>query len=235
MKSVGLCGLLLCATALTPSASAASFQISESFGDITTLAGAGWTVVNNSTPGGLTSWFQGTDALTAQSGSPDSYIAANFNAAAFGGNISLWLITPEVTLANGVALSFYTASTQGAPDNLEIRYSASGLSSNVGATDTSVGDFSNLLFAINPGLEPTGYPGAWALETATISGLSAPVSGRFAVRYVVPDTSTNGDFIGIDTLGVSAPVPEPSGVALSMLGLAALLSLARSRRKRNSQ
>jgi hypothetical protein len=73
------------------------------------------------------------------------------------------------------------------------------------------------------------------LETATISGLSAPVSGRFAVRYVVPDTSTNGDFIGIDTLGVSAPVPEPSGVALSMLGLAALLSLARSRRKRNSQ
>jgi hypothetical protein len=235
MKSVRLFGLLLCATALVPCASAATFQINEGFDDITTLAGAGWTIVNNSAPVGQTSWFQGTAALTAPSGNADSYIAANFNAADFSGNISLWLASPEVTLANGVALSFYTASTQGAPDRLEVRYSTSGPSSNVGATDTSVGDFSSLLLTINPTLAPTGYPADWALGTATISGLSAPVSGRFAFRYVVPDTSINGDFIGIDTVRVSAPIPEPSGVALSMLGLAALLSLARNRRKRNSQ
>ena len=152
MKRISLCGLLLCTSTLLPSASAGVFQINEGFNDISTLTGAGWTIVNNSAPAGSTSWFQGTDALTARSGPADSYIAANFNAAAFGGNISLWLLTPEVTLQNGLRFSFFTASTQFAPDRLEVRYSTNGTSSNVGSTDTSFGDFSNLLLAIDPDL-----------------------------------------------------------------------------------
>ena len=66
MKPVRLFGLLLCATAFLPSASAGPFQVNQGFNDISTLTAAGWTMVNNSAPAGPTSWFQGTDALTAQ-------------------------------------------------------------------------------------------------------------------------------------------------------------------------
>ena len=235
MISERLYSLLLCAAVILPGASAA--QLTEGFDNITTLPGSGWAIVNNSVAAGSTSWFQGTPALTAQSGAANSYIAANFNAAAFGGNISLWLITPLLTLDNGVTISFYTASTQGAPDNLEVRYSTNGASANVGANATSVGDFTNLLLAINPSLTGAGYPSSFTGETATISGLAAPVTGRFAFRYDVPDTSTNGDFIGLDTVSVSSAAsatPEPATLSLGLLGLAFLLPLA-ARRKHHSQ
>ncbi|MEO8344117.1 MAG: choice-of-anchor J domain-containing protein, partial [Betaproteobacteria bacterium] len=46
----------------------------------------GWATINNSTPIGITDWFQGnTGVFDAQSGAADSYIAANFLAAANGG------------------------------------------------------------------------------------------------------------------------------------------------------
>jgi hypothetical protein len=235
MKSVKLYGLLLGVAAMLPCASAAVIQLDQSFDDISTLSSAGWTIVNNSAPTGTTSWFQGDSALlTSQSGDPNSYIAANFNAASYGGNVSLWLITPEVTLINGDTISFYTISTGYAPDSLELRYSTDGASSDVGSSSSSFGDFSNLLLAINPApVTATGYPTGWTLETATISGLLAPVTGRIAFHYLVTDTSVNGDFIGIDT--VSAATPEPASMALSLFGLAALVSVARSRRKRNNQ
>ena len=63
--------------------------LSENFDDISTLAASGWLFVNNSTPGGSTSWFQGNDGVFAsQAGAADSYIAANYLNAGAGGNIS---------------------------------------------------------------------------------------------------------------------------------------------------
>jgi hypothetical protein len=219
------CGALLLGAALVPLAGAG--QLVENFDDITTLAGAGWAMVNNSAPVGSIGWFQGNPSVfSSQTGNPDSYIGANFNAAAFGGNISLWLLTPVITLDNGVVLDFWTRteSPQIAPDSLEVRASTNGASTNVGASDTSVGDFTNLLLTINPGLTTSGYPGGWTEFTATVSGLGGPVSGRFAFRYAVPDTSLNADYIGIDTVSISSagPVPEPSTLLVALGGLAVL-------------
>ena len=191
---------------------AAAQQLTQSFDDVTTLAGAGWVFTNNSSPVGTTSWFQGNAAVfTAQAGATNSYISANFNGAGFGGNVSNWLITPALPgLQNGLTLTFYTRAESAAPaaDNLEVRLSTNGASSDVGASDTSVGDFTMLLLAVNPSLTAGGYPATWTLRSVVLSGLPAGLTqGRIAFRHVVPTTSTNADYIGIDSV-VVAPLAD---------------------------
>ena len=153
---------------------------------------------NNSIPIGRPGWFQGdTSTFPAQAGAANSYISANFNNAAFGGDISNWLLTPTLTLDNGQTLTFWSRTETGGAlfgDQLEVRMSTNGASTNVGATASSIGDFSTLLLTVNP------LPESWTLFTVTISGLGGPVSGRLAFRYDVADTSINGDVLGIDTL-----------------------------------
>jgi hypothetical protein len=224
-----LCALLLLAARQV----SASTILSENFDNVANLVPAGWAIVNNSAPPGTTDWFQGNPGVFAsQSGAANSYVAANFEAAGFGGNISDWLISPTLTLQNTDVISFWARTEAGsiAPDRLELRLSLNGASTNVGATDTSVGDFSTLLLTINPALAPGGFPENWALFQATVSGLGGPTNGRFAFRYNVSDTSVNGDYIGIDTVRVTEFVPEPSTLALLSAGL---VSAARFRRRRN--
>jgi len=160
--------------------------------------------------------------FTSQAGADDSYIAANFLNADFAGNISNWLLTPVLTLDEGVVLSFFTRTQLNPPaaDNLEVRLSTNGASTNVGATDASVGDFTTLLFSVNPALAPSGYPSDWFQVTVPLSGLGGPTTGSFALRYAVPDTSVNGDYIGIDTLTVSNAeiIPEPSTAVMFLVG-----------------
>jgi hypothetical protein len=208
--------------------------LSQGFDNITTLPG--WILINRSSPAGTTNWFQGNSGIfPSQSGSPNSYISANFLNAAIGGDISDWLISPEVTVFEGSTISFYTRTTMSpavAPDRLELRLSrAAGTS--VGTTAASVGDFSELLLAVNPTLTSTGYPATWTPYTATISGLSAYTSVRFAFRYTVPNTSINGDYVGIDSVQVDTMVPEPGtfiGAAIALTFMAA----HRRRRERRS-
>jgi hypothetical protein len=194
--------------------------LTEGFDNIATLSGAGWVQTNNSSPAGTSGWFQGNPLVfSSQSGAPDSYIAANFLNAAPGGNISNWLLTPVLSLSNGQVVSFFARTEVGGAifnDSLELRLSTNGASTDVGATDTSLGDFTTLLLTINPTLNGS-FPEGWTQFTVTLSGLSSGVTGRLAFRYNVTDTSFNGDYIGIDS--VTVPEPGPLSAMLLATGL----------------
>jgi hypothetical protein len=204
--------------------------LSENFDDVSTLAG--WEASNNSTPGGSTGWFQGNSGVfEAQSGPGDSYIAANYLNAGPGGNVSNWLFLPDMDLGAFDYLSFYTRSSgsPGFADRLEVRYSSTS-SSNVGATDASVGAFTTLLLSVNP-TQGSDYPTDWTLYTVSLSFLGdpTPAAGRLAFRYFVSDTNANGDYIGIDSVNLTR-VPEPATLTLLGLGCAGLIA----RRRRQS-
>ena len=220
---VDACAVMLglALSCLTPSSAQGVELLSENFDSVATLPGAGWVETNNSNPLGETGWFQGNSGIfPAQSGAADAYIAANFLNAAGGGNVSNWLILPQLLLDPTLALTFYTRTEELSlfPDRLEVRLSTNGGSSNVGATDTSVGDFTTLLLSINPTLDIGGYPTAWTQFTVNLNGvLGGPISGRLAFRYFVSNTDENGNYIGIDTVRV-ATVPEPGTAGLLLIG-----------------
>lgn len=212
-------GLLAVAAGCTVSASAAPL-LNEGFNDISTLAANGWVFVNDSSPPGSTAWFQGVPTVfPAAAGPADSYIAANLNNATFGGAISNWLLTPEVALTNGESLNFSLRLLgEGFLDRVEVYLSGNGAS-------TSLGGF-NLLTAFDSTTDTS-----WVDHAVPLGGLAAPGSGRFAFRYVVDDTSLNGDYIGIDNVSVNAvAVPAPGTVALIVLGLCALAGVSRKRK-----
>ena len=227
-RSVGI-GLVFLLTLIGSAGTAKAAPILiEDFDNVAALSGGGWSLINNSTPGGATGWFQGNSGVFgAESGAANSYIAANFLGADFGGTISEWLLSPEMTLSTGDILTF-AARTDAAifGDQLEVRLSTNGTSSNVGASATSVGDFSYLLATLNP-LDDAD----WATYSVAITGLAGPTSARLAFRYFVDDTSVNGSYIGIDSLSVDPnPVPEPSTLALVGTGMLASVRSWRRRR-----
>lgn len=209
MKPINhLAGLLLAAASCS---AVAVPLLAEGFDDIRTLPANGWVLINNSAPPGSTNWFQGNPGFfPAAAGPADSYIAANFNNAAFGGEVSNWLLTPEVKLYNGESLNFSLRLLgEGALDRVEVYFSTSG-------AGTDVGNSFSLLTAFEADLD-TG----WQQRTALVDGLTGPASGRFGFRYVVDDTSLNGNYIGIDSVSINA-IPEPSTVALMCFGAMAL-------------
>ena len=203
LRTTALCGLL--AVGLSSKSQAQSF--SESFNDITTLAGSGWAMTNASVAVGSTSWFQGnaTSAggpFDSYNGAANAYIGANYNNTGNVGTISNWLMTPNRTFRNGDVLTFYTRkpSPDTYADRLEVRLSTNGASTSVG-TGSGTGDYTTLLLSINPSLTLGVYPTTWTMYTVTISGLPAPTSGRIAFRYFVTSaglSGTNSDYIGID-------------------------------------
>ena len=212
-------------------ASASAASLTEGF---EVAVPAGWTTVNNSLPVGTSGWFQGNTAVfSAHAGAPTSYAGANFNNTSGSGNISNWLISPTLAFDNGDVVSFWTRTvdTPAFPDNLELRFSNVG-GTNVGASDTSVGDFA-LLLAVNPGLTTTGYPNVWTEYSATISGLTGTTNGAIAFRYVVPvggPAGDNSDYIGIDSLTITSAIPEPATYLMMALGVGGLLLRRRASR-----
>jgi hypothetical protein len=196
--------LYLAVLCLLTLGSSFSQAINEGFANVAGLTAAGWNQQNLSTPIGTNpNWGQGNTLVFPEYSAPaNSYVSTNYNAVAGAGTISNWLITPTLNLSNGDVISFYTRTAANVyPDNLQVRMSTNGASTNVGATNTSVGDFSNLLLEINPNLTAAGYPMIWTQYTITVSGLAAPSSGRIAFRYYVPNggpSGVNSDLIGID-------------------------------------
>ena len=192
-----------------------SQAINEGFSNVAGLTAAGWNQQNLSTPiGSNPNWVQGDPVnmpFSANSLPANSYIAVNYNSVAGAATISNWLISPMLNLNNGDVITFYTIGTGSVyADNLQVRLSTNGSSTNVGASNISVGDFSNLLLEINPTLTAALYPIIWTQYTITISGLASPTTGRIAFRYYVPNggpTGLNSDLIGIDDF-VYTPVPS---------------------------
>jgi hypothetical protein len=194
---------------------------------------AGWVVKNNSTPGGTTSWHSnnGSSPFPAQSGT--GYAAVEASSTTGQNTISNWLLTPQISFSSGDQISFWTrtATPVDFPDRLQVYLSTAGSSSNVGTTETSLGDFTTLMKDINPNLLASGatsYPTAWTQFTLTIPSTG---SGRVGFRYFVTNggpSGTNGNFIGIDSLNIVA-VPEPATIGL--LGVIAVGLISRRRRQ----
>ena len=142
--------------------------------------------------------------------------AANFHYTAVG---SCYLMSPVVTLENGMSISVWSrirTTAWGGTESLKLQLSTSGSS-------LSGSSFTTTLLHIGVGSSDNsqGTP-SWTQYSATISGLSGPVSGRFAFLY----ETFQGYGWAIDTVtyGV-APAPG----ALALLGVA---GLAGSRRRR---
>jgi hypothetical protein len=229
-------------------------QFSEGFGNFAALAPAGWGFQNNSVMASAAGqWQQGvSNALQgppAPIGGPTSYALSTFEATgsttATGSNVSDWMLTPPLVLNNGTTLQFNTtasAQTGGNifPERLQVRLSTNGTSSNVGTTDTSVGDFTTLLLEINPTLQPNTYPSTWTLQSITLSGLPGPVTGRIGFRHFVTDSGffgNNGAAIGIDSFSTTANVvPEPtSGGLIALIGLGWWLQRLRQAARRKTE
>lgn len=215
---------------------------SEGFDTFTSLAGAGWTSTNQSTPQGASTWAQGGGTAFStggQAGGATSFTLCNYNSTTGGtGTISNWLITPAVTLKNGDVISFYTRKGGTAntyPDRLEFRLSTQGASSTIPSGGaTGLGSFTNLALSVNPDLTTstsatTGYPITWTQYSYTVSGLSGDTSMRMAFRYYVTNAGpdgTNSDIVGVDTFAVTRPVLAVNEAGNASKSLAVYPSIA---------
>ena len=206
------------ATLATFTCAQAQVVLSESFANVPGLSSSGWAQTNNSvSPVASPAWFQGnTTVFPALSGTANAYAGVSFagtNAAS--GGISSWLITPQLAFLNTSSVNFQVRTAgEGFLDTLEVRLSTSGSSSNVGATPTSLGDFSTLL-----GTYSSSTDAGWVTQTYNFSGGS---TGRIAFRFVVADVATAGNYMGLDNVNITT-VPEPATYALFALGLAGVM------------
>ncbi|MBN1853361.1 MAG: choice-of-anchor J domain-containing protein [Pirellulales bacterium] len=231
--------ILFALSALALLISTASADLTEGFDSFTGLAppdtdavltANGWVGALRSDPLGTSGIFSGSETVFPPHSSP-GYAGMNYeNTDPNGtGDISTWVMTPELILQNGDTFSFYTRAPDGTSwaDALEVRLSTAGASTDVGTTATDVGVFTILLAEINTALVPDGYPQVWTECSGTITGLSGGETGRIAMRYVVPNGGgygTNSNYIGVDTFTTSASIiPEPSTIALVGFGLLGLL------------
>ena len=187
--------------------------INEGFDNLATALTSGWSQQNLSSPAGTQGYFQGNSAsFPGHSGAANSYAGANFNAGSGLSTVNDWLLTPQVSLVNGGQFKFWarTLPSVAYPDRLQVRMSTAGASTNVGSSVTTVGDFTTLLLDINPTYTTTGFPTSWTEYTVTVSGITAPTTGRFAFRYFVENggpSGANSDYIGIDDVNYSTPAP----------------------------
>ena len=168
----------------------------------------GWTMTNQSSPIGTSSWFAGNPAsFTSYNGPDDGYIAVNFQSGSGTSTLSNWLLTPPVTVQNGDEVSFYTRVPSGSSwaDRLELRQSVLGAGSTDPVGFADVGSYSTVCLTVNPNLVASEYPATWTKYTYVVTGLTGQVSCRFALRYTVPNggpNGTNSNYVGVDAFNV---------------------------------
>jgi hypothetical protein len=246
MKRIGFAACPFCIAFiwLALPATAQPTNYTQGFDDVPGIfSTGGWVFENLSNPPPGSSsptgfWAQGVPAEfgdNAQAGAANSFITATFESGLTSGSaVSDWLLTPELTFENGSVVSFYTEQghlNTTDPNRLQVRLSLNGGSTDVGTQPTGVGsiqpsfgDFTTLLADINPTYlnPPTAgaYPTTWTEESFTISGLSAPTTGRIGFLYLLTNNTVQGSEIGIDSFVL---VPEPPQAALLTVGGLAIL------------
>ena len=181
----------------------------EEFDNVSTATSKGWRFINHSEPVGTRNWTAGNSFyFPAYSGT--NYIVSDYEAVDDNGTISVWAVSPSITMQNGDKIAFYTRSANSNsnpanvfPDRLQLRFSTID-TVDVGTTAADVGVFTEGLVDINPNLEvssPIAYPDNWTRFEGTIYGLNKPTKGRFAFRYYVEDGGASGSnslAVGID-------------------------------------
>lgn len=201
--------------AVSSGGASAAVVLDEGFDDFSALVG--WAQVSTSGSAGA-GWFQGNAGIfPAFSGGPSSYAAANFVDTV--PSVLDWLMTPVLSLADTTTVTFRVRAA-GADflDTLDVFYSAAGAS-------TSVADFTTVV-----GSYASSADEGWVARSFDISGAG---SGRIGFRYTIADTSTAGNYLGLDDVRVDTrtgtPVSSPASLALAGLGLAALVATRRRR------
>ena len=205
---------VIAATAvLAVSAGAQAMTLTEGFDDVASLSGAGWALVNNSSAPVGGDWFQGNSGIfPAAMGAANSYVAASFlSTSSPTGAISNWLMSPALLLDASSSVSFQVRTAgDGFLDTLEVRLSTSGSSTNPAGFGTLLGTYS------------ASTDNGWQALSFSVGALAVATEGRIAFLYKVSDVSVAGNYIGIDSVVITA-VPEPATYLLMGLGVAALL------------
>jgi hypothetical protein len=183
--------------------------LSEGFEDVAALPGQGWVFLNQSAPPGSTGWFRACRPCF-RCGGPGRFLhCRQFQQRRIRRHGQQLAVDAAILLVNGESFSF----------SLRLLGEAcwTGWKSTLAATAPAL-----MSAATTHCWPPTNRPRLRLAAAITAgSGLAAPASGRLAFRYVVDDTSLNGDYIGIDSVSVTA-IPEPATVALVCLGAMAL-------------
>jgi hypothetical protein len=218
--------LIAAALLASSSASRADTLLSENFNNISTLAGNGWVLTNNSAPTGSIpeGWFQGNGGIfSAQAGAPEAYIAANFNAAEVGGTLAVWLISPSFSTAAAGSVTFWVraaADADGYEDHIAYGFSSGG---------SATTDFTGMT-------GPIFLPGGWQEFNVAFASHGSGSTARFAIEYLGDADLSN--YIGVDTLtittDVTSGVPEPATWAMMILGFAGIGFTAYRRRNRSA-
>jgi hypothetical protein len=183
----------------------------EEFVDMENLIQNQWMVFNNGIDAFGTTWQQGFYEIDKMGGylgfKAYSSSSGDFGEFAFAGQTSFtltsvassWLVTAPVQLKNDDKFSFYTRcdSSIVAPQTLEVRLSPSEFPT-AGTGPADVGNFTQLLYTVNPNKTLDGYPLTWKKIEVTVSGLPAEIKGRIAFRYMSMGQLDGG--IGIDQL-----------------------------------
>ena len=185
---------------------------------------ASWTSVNNSVggPGTNPNWQVRNDGLVFPAFTGTTYAWSNYNAATGANDISNYLISPQVQIANGATISFYTrtVTTPNFPDRLDLVFNTTG--------STLPADFTNVLLTVNPGLTTAGYPTTWTQYTATVSGVTGTVTGRYAFHYNPTGggpAGANSDYIGIDDV-IFTPAGGGTAASNTTIGQGCIRSFA---------
>jgi hypothetical protein len=201
-------------------------SLTEEFDTLLNAYNRGWRFINRSIPIGRTNWQQGSISgdLTAYSskGTNEGFVSSDYAAtSADVGVISNWIVSPSLTIQNGDKIIFYTraviypvGTTTDSTDysnRLQVRINTTNDSLKVG-NGSDAGLFDKLLLDINPAYaeyhtdpflnSPNAFPARWTRYEATVSGLSKPAKGRFALRYFIEQggISGRGSEIGVDSV-----------------------------------